>query len=73
VRASDRKRLEKVARYIARPPIATERLEELEDGRIQYRLRRPWSDGTTAIVYHPLELLERLVALVPPPGFHRTR
>jgi hypothetical protein len=73
VRASERKRLEKVARYIARPPIATERLEELPDGRVQYRLRKPWSDGTTAIVYHPLELLERLVALVPPPGFHRTR
>jgi len=73
VRAGDRKRLEKLARYVARPPIATERLEELPDGRVQYQLRRPWSDGTTAIVYEPLELLERLVALVPPPGFHRVR
>lgn len=73
VRASDKKRLEKIARYVARPPIATERLEELPDGRVQYQLRRPWSDGTTAIVYEPLELLERLVALIPPPGFHRTR
>ncbi len=73
VRANDRKRLEKLARYVARPPIATERLEELSDGRVQYQLRRPWSDGTTAIVYEPLELLERLVALVPPPGFHRIR
>jgi hypothetical protein len=40
---------------------------------VQYLLRRPWSDGTTAIVYEPLELIDRLVALVPPPGFHRTR
>jgi len=73
VRASDRKQLEKLARYAARPPITTERLEELSDGRVRYELRRPWSDGTTAIIYEPLELLERLVALVPPPGFHRTR
>jgi hypothetical protein len=29
--------------------------------------------GSVAIVYEPLELLERLVALVPPPGFHRVR
>ena len=40
---------------------------------MQYRLAHPWSDGTTAIVYEPLELIERLVALVPPPGFHRVR
>jgi len=73
VRAGDRKRLEKVARYITRPPIASERLEELPDGRVQYVLRRPWSDGTTAVIYEPLELIDRLVALVPPPGFHRVR
>jgi hypothetical protein len=73
VRANERKRLEKIARYVARPPLATERLEELPDGRIQYRLRKPWSDGSVAMVHEPLELLERLVALVPPPGFHRVR
>ena len=55
------------------PPLATDRLEELPDGRVQYRLRKPWSDGSVAIVYEPVELLERLVALVPPPGFHRVR
>jgi hypothetical protein len=73
IRASDRRRLERLVRYISRPPISTDRLEELADGRVQYQLRRPWSDGTVAIVYEPLELMERLVALVWPPGFHRTR
>jgi len=73
VGASDRRRLERLVRYVARPPISTDRLEELADGRLQYHLRRPWSDGTVAFVYEPLELMERLVALVWPPGFHRTR
>ncbi len=30
-------------------------------------LKRVWSDGTAAIVLSPVELVERLVALVPPP------
>ena len=30
-------------------------------------LKRVWSDGTSALVYSPSELVERLVALVPPP------
>jgi hypothetical protein len=32
-----------------------------------YQFRRPWSDGSTALLLEPLELLERLAALVPPP------
>ena len=31
------------------------------------RLKRPWSDGTSHIILSPLELVERLVALIPPP------
>ena len=32
-----------------------------------YHFRRPWSDGSTALLLAPLELLERLAALVPLP------
>ena len=32
-----------------------------------YHFRCPWSDGSTALLLEPLELLERLAALVPPP------
>jgi hypothetical protein len=37
---------------------------------VVYRLRRPWSDGTSAIVFEPLAFLERLAALVPRPRAH---
>jgi hypothetical protein len=45
----------------------------LPDGRLLYRLKRRWRDGTTHVIYEPLELMERLAALVHPPRFHITR
>jgi hypothetical protein len=73
VPARDRMRLERLARYAGRPPLATERLSLLPDGRLLYRLKRRWRDGTTHVIYQPLELMERLAALVPPPRFNVTR
>ncbi len=73
VPAHDRQRLERLCRYVARPPLASERLSRLEDGRLLYRLKRRWRDGTTALVFEPLELIERLAALVPPPRRHLVR
>jgi hypothetical protein len=73
VAAGDRQRLERLIRYCARPPIAMERLERLADGRLLYRFKRPWRDGTTHAVFEPLELLEKLAALVPAPKAHLVR
>jgi hypothetical protein len=64
---NDRERLEKLCRYTARPPIATERLELTSDGLVVYRFRRPFRDGTTAVRLAPYEFIEKLAALVPPP------
>ena len=50
-----------------------ERLSLLPDGRRLYRLKHRWRDGATHAIYEPLELMERLVALVPPPKFNITR
>ena len=41
--ATDRAGLERVCRYMARPPMASERLERLADGRIVYRRPMRWS------------------------------
>ena len=73
VDAHDRKRLERFRRYISRPPIARERLHELPDGRISYRLRHPWRDGTTHVVFEPTELIEKLAVLVPWPRSNALR
>jgi hypothetical protein len=73
VAARDRKRLERLCRYVTRPPVATERLSRLADGRLLYRLKHRWRDGTTHVVFEPGELVEKLAALVPPPRFHLVR
>ena len=65
-----RERLEHLCRYVARPALASERLSELDGGRVADDLRRPWSDGTHRIVFEPLDFLARLAALVPPPRAH---
>ncbi len=67
VPARDRRRLERFCRYVARPPVATNRLERLPDGRLLYHLRHRWRDGTTQIVFEPHQLLGRLVPLIPAP------
>jgi len=61
------RRFEHLIRYVARPPLAEERLSILPDGRVAYALKRRWRDGTTAVVLDPLTFLERLAALVPRP------
>jgi ribosomal protein S27E len=73
VHARDRRRLELLCRYAARPAVATERLSLLPDGRVMYELKHTWRDGTTHVVFEPLELLEKLAALVPPPRFNLVR
>jgi hypothetical protein len=69
----DRRRLERLCRYVARPPLALERLEAMADGRLAYRLKTPWRDGTTHVVMERRELLERLAPLIPPPRAHQIR
>jgi len=73
VPANDRQCLERLCRYAGRPPVATQRLSELQDGRLLYELRHRWRDGTTHVAFEPLELIDRLAALVPPPRFHTVR
>ena len=64
-RAADR--LERVCKYVLRPPIAQERLEWTADGQVRLALKRPWADGTTHLPFEPVELLEPLAALTPRP------
>jgi hypothetical protein len=67
VEAGDRERLERLCQYLCRPPLGQGRLKKLLDGRVAVILQRPWADGTTHLVFTPMELLQRLVPLVPRP------
>jgi hypothetical protein len=66
----DRDALERLCRYGARPAFAQERLSWTDDGRIAYRLKRPWPDGRTELVMPPVAFLRRLCGIIPPPRKH---
>jgi hypothetical protein len=73
VEADQREKLERLTRYVSRPPVSVERLDLTAQGQIRYRLKTPYRDGTTHIVLEPLDFIARLAALVPPPRAHLTR
>ena len=53
----DRKRVERMCRYLARPPIATARLTETGDGdELRYELKKAWRDGTRFVRLDPLPM-----------------
>jgi len=80
IEAHDRAALERLLRYCARPPFAMERLRKEGDALV-YRCAKqrsePTSDKRGAKVDElhltPLELIDRIAALVPPPRTHRHR
>ena len=70
IAAHDRVALERLARYGLRAPFALSRLSRAAHGRLAYELKHPLDDGTTHLLFEPLELLEKLAVLVPPPREH---
>jgi hypothetical protein len=81
IEGHDRHGLERLVRYCARPPFALHRLHAIggnealrsPDARLVYRLSGPTPDGRSVLVLSPMELLQRLARLLPPPRVHRHR
>ena len=73
IEAADRAGRERLLRYCARPPFALERLRQLDPERLLYEGTKPDPRGNGPLLLTPLELLDRLAALVPPPRVHRHR
>jgi len=81
IEGEDRAGLERLVRYCARGPLALERLHAPADigglsspeARLVYRLPEPDVHGRQELRLTPIELLERLARLVPPPRIHRHR
>ncbi len=72
-RAHERDKLERLCRYIARPAVATKRLSMTRHGMVRYELKTPYDDGTTHVLFEPLDFISRLAALVPKPRVNLTR
>jgi hypothetical protein len=70
IAAHDRAGLERPLRDCARPPFA---LELLYAESVIYSLPKSQRDATMALTLTPLELIDHLATLIPPPKRHRHR
>ena len=73
IEGADRSGLERLLRYCARPPFALEHLQQRDPEHLVYHSPKPRPDAPGDLVLTPLELIERIAALVPPPRAHRHR
>jgi hypothetical protein len=71
IEAADRAERARLLRYCARPPFALDRLRQLDPERLLDEGTKPGPGGNGALRLTPLERLDRLAALVPPPRVHR--
>src|SRR5262245_30310113 len=71
--AHRRDQLEQLIRDTAGGAVSLERLAEDTNGDLVSTFTHPWSDGTTGMRLSPVELLEKLAALVPLPHVHLVR
>lgn len=71
--AHQRAKLERLCRYITRPAVSEQRIAFTPGGNIRYELKTPYRDGTTHVIFEPLDFIARLAALIPPPRVNLTR
>jgi len=71
-RADERKKLERLCRYISRPAVSEKRLSLTPNGNIRYLLKTPYREslprerseccgyGTTHVIFEPLDLMAHI-------------
>jgi len=72
-KASQREKLERLCRYITRPAVSEKRLSLTNQGKVRYELKTPYRDGTTHVIFEPVDFIAKLAALVPKPRVNLTR
>ncbi len=67
-----KEKLTRLIRYVARGPIATERLSEV-NGKIVYKMKTTWHNGADRVAFTKEGFIQRLIALIPPARSHLIR
>jgi len=68
-----RDRLKRLCRYITRPALCLDWLSVSATGQCVYPFKNPFRDGTTHVLFNPLDFIARLATLVPRPRVNLTR
>jgi len=72
-KAHQREKIERLCRYIARPAVSEKRLSLTATGKVRYEPKTPYRNGTTHVIFEPVDFIARLAALVPKPRVNLTR
>jgi len=56
-----------LASFASRPVVTEQRLSLTLNGTVRYQLKTPCRDGTTHVIFEPLDFMARLAALAPRP------
>ncbi len=70
VKAHERDRLEKLLRYVGRGALSNDRFSLDDEGNVLYKLKNSYDDASH-ILLSPLELLEKISGIIPPPKRHQ--
>ena len=57
----------------SRPAVSEQRLALTSYGQVRYELKTPNRNGTTHVIFQPLDFIAKLAALVPKPRVNLTR
>ncbi|WP_197481232.1 transposase, partial [Oleiphilus sp. HI0086] len=68
-----RDKLERLCRYVSRPAVSEKRLALTSNGHVRYELKTPYRNGTTHVIFEPMDFMAKLAALVPKPRVNLTR
>ena len=52
-------KLERLCRYISRPAVSEKRLSLTSTGKIRYELKTPYRNGTTHVIFEPIDFMYR--------------
>jgi len=59
-KAHQRKKIERLCRYIARPAVSEKRLSLTHTGKVRYEFKMPYRNGTTNVIFDPVALFRLL-------------
>jgi hypothetical protein len=70
VSAMDEAGRRRLCRYFLRPAIAQDRLTLTDDGRVQFKMKRTFSDGRDTMTFTRTQFIRRIALLIPRPRVH---
>ena len=59
-RADERQKLERLCRYVSRSAVSEKRLSLTANGQVRYQLKTPYRDGTTHVIFEPLDFMTHI-------------